>query len=252
MNNTFILIGIICLPLISAAQEAIQPHKVHLGAFVAPTMSWMKPTTDKSDDNVFDVQGNGSRIGFTYGLLADFYFTDNYAIASGVQVNMTGGSILAERSGGTTTEPSSVNGADFTYHLSFVEVPLNIKMRTDPVGGFYIFGQAGITAGINIVRKATYDVSYISNDGLSSKASGENEKLKGTLATPPMMLQMNIGAGIEYPLTDKLSAYAALFFNNGFVPDATNPAKYKMPYDGSFRDGNTRLNNFALRFGIYF
>jgi len=252
MKQALILAGAICLSTITTAQEAIQPRRVHLGAYISPTMSWMKPTTGKSDDNIFEVQGNGARLGFTYGLLADFYFTENYAIASGIQVNMTGGSILAERSGGSTAEPSSVNSADFTYHLSFLEIPLNVKMRTDPVGGLYIFGQAGVTAGVNIVRKATYDVNYNNSNGIGSKASGENEKLKGTLATPPMMLQMNIGAGIEYPLTEKLSAYLALFFNNGFVPDATNPAKYKMPYDGAFKDGNTRLNNFALRIGIYF
>lgn len=252
MKQLFILVMTAALSGEAKAQEAIQPRKVHLGAYIAPTMSWMKPTAKKSDDNIFEVQNNGSRIGFIYGLLADFYFTGNYAIATGIQVNMTGGSILAERAGGNTISPSSVNSADFTYHLSFVEVPLNIKMRTDPIAGFYFFGQAGITAGINIVRKASYSVHYTDESGNNTIASGENEKLKGTLATPPMMLQMNIGTGIEYPLTDKLSAYAAIFFNNGFVPDATNPAKYKMPYSGTFRDGNTRLNNFALRLGIYF
>jgi len=46
-----------------------------------------------------------------------------------------------------------------------------------------------------------------------------------------------------------------LFFNNGFAPDATNPEKYdgsRLGYQGTFRDGNVRLNNFALRVGLFF
>ena len=70
------------------------------------------------------------------------------------------------------------------------------------------------------------------------------------------MLQMNIGAGAEYPISNKLTAYAGLFFNNGFTPDATAPQKYdseKLGYGkGEFKDGNTRLNNFALRIGLFF
>ena len=69
------------------------------------------------------------------------------------------------------------------------------------------------------------------------------------------MFQMNIGAGAEYPLNNKLRAYAGIFFNNGFAPDATNPQDFdedKLGYKGDFRDANTRLNNFALRLGLFF
>jgi len=43
-----------------------------------------------------------------------------------------------------------------------------------------------------------------------------------------------------------------VFFNNGFAPDMTNPDKYELNYAGTFKDGHTRLNNFALRLGLYF
>ncbi|RYZ16916.1 MAG: hypothetical protein EOP49_51190, partial [Sphingobacteriales bacterium] len=137
--------------------------------------------------------------------------------------------------------------------LNYLEIPVGLKLRTDPISNFRFFGQLGLTTGFNLAKKATYDVSYYGEEaGKLLKSTGENEKIKGTLAIAPVMFTMNIGAGIEYPLTEKLAAYAGLFFNNGFAPDATNPNKYTMPYASSFRDGNTRLNNFALRLGLFF
>jgi hypothetical protein len=82
-------------------------------------------------------------------------------------------------------------------------------------------------------------------------AYGDREKLKG-LGIAPVLLQMNIGGGIEIPVTDKMSIYTGLFFNNGFVPDVTNPKELDLDYKGRFSDGNVRLNNIALRLGMFF
>ena len=117
-----------------------------------------------------------------------------------------------------------------------------------------MLGQAATTASttpVNIAITSEYN-SETSSYGIASSVTAEKEKLKGVLATSPVMFQMNIGAGAEYPINNKLSAYAGIFFNNGFAPDATNPNKYDLPYKASFRDGNTRLNNFALRLGLFF
>jgi hypothetical protein len=62
---------------------------------------------------------------------------------------------------------------------------------------------------------------------------------------------MNIGAGVQYNIGQKVDAYAGIFFNNGFAPNATNPSRISN-IPASFTDGNTRLNNFALRLGFYF
>lgn len=225
-------------------------QKVRFGVYVAPTLSWMRPTTSKSNNNEFESENAGSKVGFTYGLMMDYNFAENYAFVTGIQVNMTGGKISTVRAGSPTTNASAVNAADFTYRFNYVEIPLALKMRTDPFSGFRFFGQAGITPGINIAKKADYEVAYIDANGVSSLATEENVILKGF--NSPVLLQMNIGVGLEYPISNKLAGYLGVFFNNGFAPDATNPDDYKLNYSGSFKDGNTRLNNFALRFGLYF
>lgn len=233
---------------------------VRLGFYVAPTSSWMRPTANKDDEGKFETASNGSKIGFMYGLMAEFYFAENYAIVTGLQVNHTGGSILATRVAATNDNTTDqVRKADFTYHMQYLEIPLNVKLRTYELantGGLRIFGQVGLSVGFNIGKKVDYDVDYFDlATGNVENATGDHVKLTGTLSSAPIMLQMNLGAGVEYPVGNNMAVYAGLFFNNGFLPDATNPNKYdngQLGYKGDFKDGNTRLNNIALRVGIFF
>ena len=232
----------------------VDSKKFRFGVYVAPTMAWMKPTTDKTDDGRYAPTSEGSKIGFTYGLMAEYHFAENYAFVTGLQVNMDGGKVNTKYLGTENPKKSVVDNANFNYRLNYLEIPLALKLRTDMISGFRFFGQLGLTTGFNIAKKATYDVKYFDGSGAAVAMKGENEKIKGNLAIAPVMFTMNIGAGAEYPLNDKLAAYVGIFFNNGFAPDATNPASYKMFKDinADVKDGNTRLNNFALRLGLFF
>lgn len=243
--------GIMCFQTTASFAQNIDSKKFRFGVFVAPTMSWMRPTTDKTDDNMYAPTNEGSKVGFMYGLMAEYNFQDNYAIVTGLQINMTGGKINSKYLG--AEKANVVNNTNFNYRLNYLEIPVALKLRTDPISGFRFFGQLGLTTGFNIAKKATYNVDYFGDDeNVPLNSKGENEKIKGTLAIAPVMFTMNIGGGAEYPINNKLAAYAGIFFNNGFAPDATNPNKYSMPYGQSFKDGNTRLNNFALRLGLFF
>lgn len=62
----------------------IDSKQIRFGVFVAPTLSWMKPTTDKTSDGMYAPKNNGSKIGFTYGLMAEYQFADNYSFVTGL------------------------------------------------------------------------------------------------------------------------------------------------------------------------
>jgi hypothetical protein len=254
----YTLTAALCLPVTQTfaqdnggtASVNVDSKSFRFGIFIAPTMDWMRPTTDKTSDDKYAPKNAGSKIGFMYGAMVEYHFAENYAIITGLQVNMAGGKIDSKYLG--SDKQSVVTNANFNYRLHYLEVPVGLKMRTDLISGFRFFGQVGLTTGFNIAKKATYNVDYYNDKGVAMNSKGENEKIKGTLAIAPMMFTMNIGGGAEYPLNDKLAAYVGIFFNNGFAPDATNPAKYSMPYALPFGDGNTRLNNMALRLGLFF
>lgn len=244
-------------PIMPTRRGQVDANRLKLGVYVAPTISWMAPTSSKSDDDLYRVKSDGSRIGFAWGLMADYFFTRNYGVATGIQLNYTGGKVFSERIyQNNASKNNTVESANFTYHLQYVEVPFNLKLRTDEIQGpdIKLFGQLGLTAGINVGKKASYDVVYY--DGITkTEASESHEKLDGGLTIAPVILSLNIGGGIEKPITDRISGYFGLFFNNGFVPDATDPGKYDLLYSDNqrdFSDGHIRLNNFAFRFGIFF
>lgn len=234
----------------------VELKKVRFGAFIAPNSGWMKPTANKSDDKLYTVEKGSSQIGFTWGLMMDYYFAENYGIATGFQLNRMGGGISVAQNP-AVTQPVTTNmvrSADFTYKLQYLEIPFGLKLRSDDLGGVRVFGQIGVSAGITLSKKATYDVVFtdtISGATIEKRASGENEKISG-LGVTPILFQMNVGGGIEYAISEKMSIYAALLFNNGFTPDVTNPKELDLDFKGRFSDGNVRMNNIALRIGMFF
>lgn len=241
-------------PIDSRPASKNSKSNFRFGAYFAPNISWMHPTASKSDNGVFDVQSNGSKVGFTWGLMVDYAITDNYIITSGFQINTTGGKIQATNTVDTLHTPQTVYKADFNYSTQYFELPIQLKLRTDELGTTKIkaFGQVGVTFGVNIGKKATYTVNYTDALGFDTTKIGDHEKIRGSLALAPFTAQLNIGVGIERPVSEKLKAYLGVFFNNGFAPDATNPAKYDLGYKGSFSDGKIRQNSLALRFGLIF
>lgn len=236
--------------------EESKLSKLKFGAFIAPNVSWMKPTSTKSDDGNYFVQSNESVVGFTWGLMADYFFTENYGISTGFQLNSTGGNIVTNRRNAIPDSTVSfVQHADFTYRAQYLEIPFNLKLRSDEINaqGIKVFGQVGLSLGINIGKKANYSVNYWDADASKmTTVSGDNEKLYGSFTVAPIMLQMNVGGGFERKIAEKTSFYLGLFFNNGFLPDATKPDELNLEYKGKFTDGAVRLNNMSLKLGLIF
>ena len=139
-------------------------QSIRIGVYGAPTMSWMRPSAAK--DGVKTQENGGSKIGFTYGLMGDFHFSENYAVASGIQVNSTGGKI-------NTTNPSALKGeaskTSFDYTVQYLEIPIALKLKTDRMGKISIFGQAGMTIGFNISKKMTYEMTVVDTASSSKK-----------------------------------------------------------------------------------
>ncbi len=240
------------------ARQSSTPWR--FGVFLAPNISWMKATNTKSNDGLHRVSSDGSKVGFTWGLMADYYFSDNYALETGFQLNNTGGIISTEHVTPYPLNESYIRSSNFDYNLQFVEVPFNLKLISDEIGGgLKLFGQLGASVGVNINKKATYVVTYVDDAGTSGTVTGEKERITGVLPISPVMFSLNVGGGLEYALGEKISIYGGVIFNNGFAPDATNPANYELNIPQSvsgdvpaFKDGNTRLNNIAIRVGLIF
>lgn len=157
--------------LFFATTQQASAQKVRLGLKVAPTLAWLK-------SNSTEISSDGAKAGFTYGVISDFYFSENYAFSSGLDIVYKGGSLKA----------GSLEAVK--YDLQCLEIPLMLKMRTNQIGHFLYFGQFGLAGSV---------------------------KLKSNEDVNPLGLSLLIGAGLEVPFSGKTAFVSGLTFHNGFT-----------------------------------
>ena len=220
MKKTAIIIGIIFLSYGAYAQ------KFRFGLQGSPLISWMKP-------DVKSISSTGVKFGFSYGLMLDYNFTDNYAFGTGLTIAQNGGfnkhdSLLLFRheNKGDLIDTFPVN-SEIEYKLQYVELPLTLKLKTNEIGYMTYFGQFGISTGVNIKAKGN----------ISGAKAMTDEKINEEVNLLNFALSM--GGGIEYSLGGKTSFMGGIFFNNGFK-DVTDDAPKVI------------LNYLSLKLGVLF
>lgn len=195
-------------------------------SFVAdPSVNWMRTGSS-------DVKNGKSILGYDFGLNGDFYFSDDerYSLSSGVMITNTGGELSywgkSDFGFSETTLPALTK---IKYQLRYVEIPANIKLKTDDFNGVKYWGTLGFSGMINISAKGT------SNNGTLSKSNINDEVNLFNLA-------MNVGIGFDYDLGSTNSITAGLIFQNGLLDVTT---------DNAFTD-KTIINSLKLKIGLVF
>ena len=191
-----------------------QEQKFHFGLKVAPTIAWLKPDTK-------GLSKDGSKLGFTYGLIGESSFSSNYSLTYGLQVTYRGGVLKNDLL--TTSNKTS-------YSLKYVELPIGIKMKTNEFNRYRYFGQFGLVPGLNLSAKASSDAE--SNIDFKDHITDIN-------------LSMLIAVGTEYTISGSTTFLASLEFNNGFVDVLSKN-------NGSETDYKAISNYVALNLGIMF
>lgn len=208
-----------------AQRNYLQENRVRLGFKLDPTIFWLAPQES-------GVDRNGARLGVSFGVMADFMLDESgrYAIASGVQVSTTGSKLKYETGKGL----DEFKGAPAEYNLkvTYIEIPAALKLKTDGDNGMSFFGQFGTYLGFP-VRGRTNVISLTQT----------SDKVNVLRDITPINMGMLLGAGVEYPLGDRLAAVAGLTYQNGFI-DVTRNAKWN--------DGKVNMNSFALKLGLFF
>ena len=224
-----ILLGMIMTS--SFALLAQDESTVHFGLKAAPSFAWLK--TDSKD-----YTANGSKFGFSYGLMTEFNFTKRYAFATGIDVAYRGGKLKS------IFNIPNINGGDsavFTSEqamiLQYVEIPLTLKLKTNEIGYLTYFLQVGVSPGVNIRAKADSKTTLQAN-GVTTSASEDGIDIKDDINS--FNLSMIIGGGVEYTLSGSTTLLVGVQFNNGFMDVA----------DGDDLKANS--NYLALTVGILF
>lgn len=187
-----------------------------------PQVSWVSPGNKNLD-------GSGSHIGLSGGLVFDRFFAENYAITTGLFVHSTGGSITFRKPLGFGREGNdTIYGPDteMKLKLQYLQIPLGLKLKTRQFGYITWFGQLGLFGEVNL--KAVADIRH-GEYGVSVA-----EEIRAFNAG------YFIGGGLEYSLGGNTALTTGLNYSHGF----TNA--------GSSSGVDINLRSIALRLGVVF
>ncbi|SRR5690606_246311 len=217
MKKIFTLIAL-CVAAVSSSTVLAQDYysrgtsneqekNISLGLSINPNIGWLR--YGGNDD--YDAS---SKIGFSYGLLADLGFTRNYYFSTGLLINSIGSQVKSTLSGNAETKD---------IRLQYAEIPLTVKLKSEEseLGRYY--GQFGFTAGFKV----------------SGKEKLEGATKKNDIAGDDLFrLGLQLGGGMEWKLSQNLNLMTGLSFNNGFTR--------------AIKDGKPKTSYVALNLGLFF
>lgn len=205
----FTLLAVFILSINNSQAQYYQRDKnLSLGLTFSPNIAWLS-----YEDS--DSYNASNQVGSSYGLLADIGFARNYYFSTGLFINTLKSQV----------DPTATN-KDFvprTYRLQYAEVPLAIKLKSNDNGQNRFYGQFGFTAGIKVSGKEKLD-----------KAS----KYSAISGDDIFRLGLIIGTGMEWRISNGLSAITGIAYNNGFTR--------------TLKQGSPRLSNVSFNLGLLF
>lgn len=134
----------VALLFIFALQVQAQERNFQLGIMGTSQVSYLN--TNQPNAN------GGSALLFGFGGLAEYSFADRYAFSSGFEYLNRGGSLQLD----DTTS---------TYRAGYIQVPLQIKMRTRQFGYLTYFAEMGFAIGFETGEEVSWDPSITNPSG---------------------------------------------------------------------------------------
>lgn len=217
-----LLITMLIAPVLAHAQE----KSVRFGIKVAPNLGFIHPDTK-------ELKSDGSRLGYTFGLMGDFMLggNQNYAFSTGLFLNNVGGK---------TTFPFQGQNLGTVAKYQYIELPLTLKLKTNEIGYMTYFGQIGFGTAFNISAKSDFD-TY---DAVAKKVVRQTDEdiMSNTQLFKASLL---VGGGLEFNFSGNTSAMVGITYSNGF----TNINKDMKTGD---TDLKAKINYLELSLGVFF
>lgn len=233
--SSIVVVVVFCMQTLSAQYET-RPRLVEASFFGGPTIMWASPKTK-------NYKNEGARIGGVYGVGVDINMVQplqNYYFSTGLHARH----IRTEMS---FTDNYSIPHTDSVlnnrfirsgYNMVYVSIPTTIKLKTDPIGSFIIFGVVGMDNSFCISSKSRDDIQ---NQLVYKKV----DMYQHTLFFREALLA---SVGFEFIIKGNTKASFEFVFNNGF----TNAFKKKYKNDITKDPVAANTRGFEFHFGFVF
>lgn len=221
MKKTAIAILFLIFTVNLYAQEnRLGNYGFRLGLTAHPNFGFIKAEGGK---------GNGVSLGFSYGLIGDFNFAENYSFSTGLTITTINGKSTEVNAQPHHGISAAVTDYDLKYMMQYVEIPLTVKLKTSEMNGVRWFGQFGLSNDIRL--SARQDAKSNGTQLANNVNSSDWTRL--------YRAGLIIGGGGEFSINNKTSVMAGLTLNNGFTNITDNDYSVK--------------NHFvAINFGVFF
>ena len=216
------------------------------GFKLGPNWGWTGSTTGAA-------VSNGARTGFDVGVVAQYYFADNYALVSGINVDFLGGKYMFDKARMVTDSLNpdgylEIYGVNRIYKSTLYEIPLMLKMETNDLGDLPLRVYAQVGGGIGYAQKVKVK-DAIPSEGIEAPAEwGVTDREFSNIR-----VSLKIGAGAQYALDESTRLFAGVYFSHDLLNNinSISPNYYKF-YNGDKELGEreTKLNMVQNRIGI--
>lgn len=236
-----------------------------IGIQISSASSWLS-----TNDNTID--GDGDLLGLRFGLLAEKYFQENYAIMGSFSILTNQGGTLHHENGGNLLPKSNLSLSDWntgqkplpnntriTYHMNYLEFALGLKLKTNPIGkqrGLQIYAELP-TFSAAIAVKSKGDISAT---GIDTEDESIGKDIRNSY------ISWGLGGGVELTLKNGLALIAGISYqksltdvtrnkgNKAFdlIDDMGNADPTDDVYNVKDEDARVLLNGLTIRAGIFF
>ena len=240
MKKKLLFIGLmLALSLNASAQE----EEFVFGFRLGPNFTW---TASRQGAAV----NEGTGVGFDMGFIAEYYFTENYALITGVNVNFIRGQydFTDKRPVGNDVVLGLV---ERTFKTTVFEIPLMFKMVTPELGSIplRLYAQLGGAFGVSprVKVKDTFSTGGI-NDEQYRVAKGEYN---------PIHASLRAGIGAEYEILESMEVFLGCYYTYGLLNGIGSgvqgiTSNYRKYYygDKAYGERDVKLDIHQHRIGI--
>lgn len=249
MKKSYLLaVALLVLSLSASAQY----RGFSFGVKMGPAFDWAGSKTNT-------LQNEGTRMGFRWGVVADYYFAENYAITTGLNINYLRGHYSFQDMHNFSTVDTLTNyvlgNVDRLYKATTFEIPVALKMVTEEFGPFTFFAQVGGSVGYT--RKALAKDTFVAQEDAGMQYA-DDDYVSARAQYNPLHVGLNVAVGTQFSIKGSTRAFADLYYNRDLL-NGIDILKYNHYYDGVKNDDmrrpetlDYRQNVLGIEVGILF
>lgn len=235
MKKVFITL---VLTTIFSSSYSIDFKKLRLGVIASPSTSWLGA-------NAATISDQDAELGFSFGFDADYFFADNYALNTGLEMNYMNAA-LKYQSGKILDGDFNTNNTTISYAINYLKIPIGFKFLSDNIGAYNIYvnmglqfqfliGAEGTTSGGKMYQQSSQadpkiEVAHFNNRKISDEVNSVN-------------LSYKVEAGTEYYFVGKTAARIGLRYEHGLTSTIVSDGK---------EDNDSPIRAMSLILGLVF